>query len=227
MPEEMIPIDRTQADAALQEVKRRLPPGWCVMPIGAIGMMQVLDNPAQHTKDVDLVPFIVVDQKLKIPSTSVLVEFAQSLSDSVDVEKDQTNVTVLIPLEAGRVKVELIRGRNPASGGYFVTRRLLEACASISTRKGNLLELPAEGLAFLKAWAATDQDKLVEAKRDARGFHAARAAAFRLDVAKIARLFLDQGKPPLGKRMAELLASCPPGRRERIEAVLKAAGWNL
>lgn len=197
------------------------------MPIGALGMMQVLDEPAQRTKDVDLVPFLLVDQKLKIPSTNVLLEFAKTLSDSVEVKKDQTNVTVLLPLEAGRVKVELIRGRNPASGGYFVTRRVLEACASISTAKGNVLELPPEGLAVLKAWAATDQDKLIEAKRDPRGFHAARAAAFRQDVAKIGRSFLDQGKPPPTRRMAELLASCPAGRRERIEAVLKAAGWTL
>ena len=227
MPEAGIPIDRTQADAALQAVTRRLPSGWLVMPIGALGMMNVIDDVAQRTKDVDLVPFLVVDQKLKIPPTKALVEFANTLSDSVTVQKDQTNVTVLVPLEAGKVKVELIRGRNPASGGYFVTRRVLEACASISLRKGNVLELPAEGMAFLKAWAATDQDKLVAAKRDPRGFHAARAAAFRQDVSTMARSFLGQGKTPPTGEMPQLLSSCPIARREPIEGVLRAAGWSL
>lgn len=220
-------MDRNQAVAALQEVVRRLPAGWRIMPIGALGMMQILADPAQRTKDVDLVPLLVVDQKLRIPSTAEVVELARTLSDSVKVEKDQTHVTVLLTLEAGRVKVELVRGRNPASGGYFVTRRVLETCASVSDARGTVLGLPPEGMAFLKAWAATDQEKLIEAKRDPRGFHAARAAAFRQDVAKIAGSFLDKGKPPPIRRMDELLSSCPSERRKRIEAVLKAAGWTM
>jgi hypothetical protein len=227
MAEGTIPVDRAGAKKALAEVLRRLPAGWSIMPIGALGMIQVLDDDAQRTKDVGLVAFLVVAEGFQIPSASVLVELAKTLSDSVELRKDQTCVTLMLDLEEGRVKVELVRGRNPASGGFFVTRRVLEACAKMATPRGNLLELPGEGLAFLKAWAATDQDKLIESGRDANGFHRARAAAFRQDVANIALSFLDRGKPPPRREIEKLLGSCPAERRARIEIVLRSAGWEL
>lgn len=227
MPEEAIPIDRRQATAALNEVASRLPADWAVMPIGGLGMMELLRDPSQRTKDVDVVPLVALKQGFKVPDHASTVAFARKLSARIEAPKDQTSVRALLELESGRVKVELVRGRNPRSGGYFVTRRILEACAVFAKREDRVLAPPPDVLAFLKAWAATDQDKLVEKEKDPRGYHRARAAGFRSDVQRIVRSYLDRGEAPPAGRVRSLLEECSVERRARVARVLTTAGWKL
>jgi hypothetical protein len=227
MPDATIPLDRAVLGTIVRRVLDHLPTGWSVMPIGSLAAVPLTPDRGQPTKDADFVPLALVDGELRIPSVNDVEGVARRLSDRVDVRKDQTAVQAFVALEAGRAKVEFVRGRNNASGGYFVTRRLLLACAATATREGALLRLPPESRAILKAWAATDQDKLMEAGKDRTGYHRARAAGFRQDVSFLLRSVLDRAKQPQAQIIAKLLQACPVSRRARVADVLRTAGWPV
>ncbi|MBI2076803.1 MAG: hypothetical protein HYT80_00320 [Euryarchaeota archaeon] len=227
MPADPVPVDSRVAHEVLEGVAERLPPGWKIMPIGGLGMMDVVPSPGQLTRDVDLVPLVLVDKEFRVPPARDVLALANALSNVVGMRKDETRVEAIVAVESGPVKVELIRGRNVQSGGYFVTRRVLEVAAGLSNPEGVVLRPPPEAMAFLKAWAAVDQDKLVEAQKDPNDFHRARAAAFRQDVSRVLVVLLGLGRRGHTAALKVMLDSCPENRAKRIRDVLREAGWDL
>lgn len=227
MPESTIPIDQPRGTRTIDVVLRNLPVGWSVMPVGAVAMMGARASTKAFTKDVDVVPFVVTKGAYQIPSWDDVVVLARTLGQEVKLRKDQTSVEVRLILEEGPVRLELIRGRRNDGGGYFVTRRVLEACAQNAAKDGQRLTIRPEALAVLKAWAAIDQEKLVVAGKDGHGFHAARILGFRQDVASLARSFADRGEKPDATLLRTLVNACPAGRRVRVERTLKELGFPV
>ena len=197
------------------------------MTIGALAMMNARTATKSYTKDVDVVPLVLVDGKHKIPPWEETLNLAKALSDTVRPRKDQTCIELLLSLEGPRVRVELVRGRSNDAGGYFVTRRVLEACARESFDDNRAFDIRGEGLAILKAWAAVDQEKLVAAGKDRIGFHKARAEGFRQDVIALAARMLDAPEHLDNSVLRRLLEACPGPRRARIEQILREAGFGL
>ena len=227
MPADSVPVDAPSGRRIFQQVLDHLPTGWKVMPIGGLAMMQVADQPGQLTRDVDAVPLVLVDGILRVPPAAAVLEMGLNLSLDASLRKDQTSVQLVVRGEEGPVKVELIRGRNARSGGYFVSRPFLEKAASLCASASRVLYATPEVLACLKAWAAVDEDKLVEAGKDARGFHRARAAAFRQDVSRIRLELAARARAPDAAPVSAMLGVCPPRRAARIRTILETAGWPV
>lgn len=234
MPRESVPVTPEIAERIVALVARALVPGWKAMPIGGTVMTQIASSSttftastAMVTKDVDIVLLELRGEERKIPTFAAVMDVARQLSDEVAPREDRNAVAVVVESGDGPVDVELIRGRDNAAGGYFVTRRLLETAAALSTEKGQLLVVAPEALAVLKAWAATDKEKLVKASKDPTGFHAARARQFRQDVADILRSILDAGEEPAMDVVKPMLATCPRDRRAAVAGVLRERGWPV
>jgi hypothetical protein len=82
-----------------------------------------------------------------------------------------------------------------------------------------------EALAFLKAWAAHDKQKLVDAGKDARGYHADRREQFLDDVRILLDELLDDGVRP-GETVFERLFERTGGEREAaVREILIETGW--
>lgn len=228
MPEPPQPVTPALYRAVLDRVGAGLAEGWRLMPIGGSAMAHHGFHEATSvTKDVDLVVLVLEADAPRVASWAETLALAHRVGLDVRPRKDQTSVACLVAVEGATVRLEFVRGRNPASGGYFVTRRVLAAVAARGRPMGRVVEPAPEGLAVLKAWAAVDQDKLVRAGKDARGFHAARAGGFRADVRAIRSLMLTRGRAPNASLLRDLLAACPAGRRAAIEGVLRDQGWGV
>lgn len=130
MADPFLPVTEETYRVVLARIMAQLDLGWRVMPIGGSGLVQAgLEAAPQITKDVDLVVMVVTGPAFRVPAFDRTLALARRLGTDVGPRKDQTSIEFRLPLERGNVRVELIRGRNPASGGYFVTRRVLEALA--------------------------------------------------------------------------------------------------
>lgn len=194
------------------------------MPIGGTEMATV-DDAGETTKDIDVVIVTCHDDAATIPDYDELVAFANRLSDTVETRKDHTSVKLRLASDAGPVTLEIVRGRTPGKGGYFVSRSVLEAAASLATNEGGILRIPPEALAFLKAWAAHDKQKLVDAGKDARGYHAGRREAFLDDVRRLRRALADADQEPDPDRFRPLFAATGGQREEAVRRVLAENGW--
>lgn len=226
MREPVIPVTREIYRDTVARILTEVDAQWRILPIGGSAMAQgSFQDAAALTKDIDLVLLLLGPSGPRIASLAVVEALARRVGEDVRSRKDQTSVELRMRVAAGSVRVEFVRGRNPQSGGYFVTRPVLEAVASHSKASGRMLEPPPEGLAILKAWAATDQDKLVASGKDLRGFHTGRSASFRKDVRAILASILDRGQAPDLALLDALVAACPPGRGPRVRAILEEAGW--
>lgn len=221
-----MPITREIQDKILARVEEALPEGIVAMLIGGTLLLDAGAHPAGRTKDTDVVLLVHQEEGLDIPAADVVAGILQGFASEVQVRKDRTSVSGTVELEEGRFLVEAVRGRG-AQGGYFVRRTLLKKVAVVSKPRGKLLVPPLEALAVLKAWAATDQDKLAATERDRRGFHQARAADFRRDVRRCLEGLLKRGQRPDTALVVVLLEACSRERRERVGAVLLEQGWTL
>lgn len=219
-------VSRADADATIQRVLDVLPESWRVMPIGGNAVEELLDRPGRTTKDVDLVLVVLRRKGPAIPAAEKIHEVLAKALEQVTVRKDRTSLAGFLVLPGGRVKVEAIRGRSRGAGGYFVSRSVLETTASLSQADGRILRAPVEALAFLKAWGATDQDKLVANQKDARGFHRDRAMGFRKDVTALREAMAEQARTPDGTILRRLLDATGGPRRKQVEAVLRRGGWG-
>ncbi|MFA5862033.1 MAG: hypothetical protein WDA16_10105 [Candidatus Thermoplasmatota archaeon] len=228
MPDEtpILPVTPDVAERIVKDIVRALGPGWAIMPLGGTAMGRLSARPAA-TKDIDLVVVLVSEAGAKIPDFDALVKIAHQLAkdkSTIRPRSDHTSVELAYSTTAGPVKLELIRGRG-AQGGYFVTRRVLEAAISQSTLRDGVFEMPPEALAFLKAWGAHDKMKLVAAGKDERGYHADRERGFRRDVETIRRDMLDRGQVPRASVQRAMLDACGPDRQKAIGRILREAGW--
>lgn len=217
------------AERIIRQALRELGPGWAVMPIGGTAMGRLPSGRSVATKDIDLVAVVMTEGNAKIPDFEALVTIATKLAGpngEVRPRKDHTSVEITFPTDAGRVKLELIRGRG-AQGGYFVTRRVLEVAIKYSAPREGVLDMPPDALAFLKAWAEHDQAKLIAAGKDERGFHARRKEGFRRDVETIRADMLQRGTAPRSEIMTAMLDACGKERREAISAILRETGWAI
>ncbi len=219
-------VSRAEADDAVQRVLDVLPEAWRVMPIGGNAVEDSLDRPGRTTKDVDLVLVVLRRDGPAIPTTHEIRNLLDPALEQLTVRKDQTSLAGFLVLPEGRVKVEVIRGRSTGAGGYFVSRSVLETAASLSQADGRVLRAPMEVLAFLKAWGATDQDKLVANEKDARGFHRDRAMGFRKDVTVLREAMAEQGRTPDDLILRRLLDATGGPRRKQVEAALRQGGWG-
>lgn len=219
-------VDPDTAREVLRAIVDVLPEGWALMPIGGTRLGEITDRPVA-TKDVDVVPVERDEGVLRVPPYDAVVDLAETLSDHVQGRKDHTSVKARIHTRVGPVPVELIRGRQPGKGGYFVSRNVLERCAEIAEERGRVLDLPVEGLAFLKAWAVHDKRKLVDAGKDARGYHTRRADAFRQDVRDLLAAIVDVGREPDMDVIDALFEVSGDARTEAIGAILADAGWPV
>lgn len=79
----------------------------------------------------------------------------------------------------------------------------------------------------MKAWAATDKQKLVDAGKDARGYHARRREAFLRDVQRLREAIQDAGRKP-EKKILEALFRATGGEREQaVRKVLSDRHWPV
>ncbi len=191
-----VPVTPEIAKRTFDRLRDRLPEAWRLMPIGGTEMATVGDADAT-TKDIDVVLVTPHEDTATIPDYDDLVAFANQLSDTVQTRKDHTSVKLVLSTDAGPVTLEFIRGRTPGQGGYFVSRSVLETAATLATEDDGVLRLPTEALAFLKAWAASDKQKLVDAGKDPRGYHAGRREAFLRDVQQLRQAVADAGRGPI------------------------------
>lgn len=226
MSEDTVPVTPEVARRVLDRLRSRLPEGWQLMPIGGTEMATV-DDPDETTKDIDVVLVTLHDDTAAIPEYDDLVAFAEQLCDAVETRKDHTSVKLVLATDAGPVTLEIVRGRTPGQGGYFVSRSVLETAATLATEDEGVLRLPTEALAFLKAWAAHDKQKLVDADKDARGYHAGRRDAFLEDVQRLRRAVADQGRDP-DPQILDVLFSATGGQREKaVRRILSERQWPV
>lgn len=201
------------------------PPGWAVTPIGGTEMA-TLGNEHGTTKDVDVVIVTIQDGKASIPEYDQLVEFAGEFAEDVETRKDHTCVRFPLSTDAGAVRVEFVRGRTPGKGGYFVSRTVLETAAELATEEEEcILRLPIEALAFLKAWAASDKAKLVDAGKDGHGYHAQRRDAFLDDVQRLRGFLSDRDREPDPHRFETLFSATGGQREQALRRILEDRGW--
>lgn len=227
MTDETVPVTPDVAERILGRIRERAPEGWRLMPIGGTEMATVA-GPNETTKDVDVVVVTLQDEAAEIPPYEELADFARELSDApdlVETRKDHTSVKFRLPTEAGPATVEFVRGRTPGTGGYFVSRSVLEKAATLATDAGGTLRLPVEALAFLKAWAAWDKQKLVDAGKDARGYHAGRRQAFLEDVQRLREAVQDAGEEPDGDVLEAMFSATGGEREEAVRRILADRGW--
>lgn len=217
-------VSPAMARRVLDAVAAKLPPEWVLMPIGGTWMGLAGHAGDTTTKDVDIVVLVADGPRYAIPDMKDVVTVAREIGTVVDERKDHTSVVVSREEEEGFVTVELVRGR-AVSGGYFVTQRVLKTAAATAARRGRTLELPPEALAFLKAWAANDKEKLVASGRDERGYHAGRLAVFKDDVARIRNLLRAEGRLPDDAVFAKLHEACGKDRQKAIRRLLEEGGW--
>lgn len=175
------------------------------------------------TKDEDLVLLLFDGKSWKIASVDQTEDLVRRLGATPSTRKDETNVACKLEISEGSFLIEFVRGRR-GGHGYFVSRAVLEAVASLSNEEGAVLVPPLEALGFLKAWAATDQAKLVAKGHDRQGFHALRERAFRGDVAAIRLKILESRTPDEGI-IGALMEECSAGRAKAIRKVLMEEGW--
>lgn len=221
------PITVTPALAreVVEELGRKAPDDWRLMPVGGTLMGLTGLGDAQTTKDVDIVLVVLDGDSAVIPEYEAVLAFATRLSEHVDGRKDHTAVQLLLATDTGPVKVELVRGRSSGMGGYFVSRSVLEAAATLAIDRGAYLELPPEALAFLKAWAAHDKQKLVDAGKDGRGYHATRRDGFLADVHDLLEDLLDGGRRPDEQTFEPLFGATGGQREVAVRRILEDAGW--
>lgn len=224
MSEGTIPVTPEVTRRVLDRLISRLPDGWRLMPIGGTEMA-IADDAAATTKDVDVVLVTLDGDRATIPDYRDLVTFANQLSGTVQTRKDHTAVKLVLSTDAGPVTLELIRGRTPGQGGYFVSRSVLETAATLATDDDGVLRLPTEALAFLKAWAASDKQKLVDAGKDPRGYHAGRREAFLADVQRLRQAVADAGGSPIMRSSRPCsLRPVASGRRRSVGSWPNASG---
>lgn len=223
---ERTPVTPTMTRRILKNISRELPRDWCLMPIGGTWMGLTAGTPETTTKDVDLAVVVADGARYTVPDLDDVTKIARRLSKRVKPRKDRASVLMVLEEEEGPVTVELVRGRS-STGGYFVTQRVLEAAASLANRHGQVLELPPEALAFLKAWAAHDQEKLVASGRDEERFHSQRLAIFRDDVRRLRGFLRERAREPDVVVFQPLFAACGKNRGEAIRRILVEQGWGL
>lgn len=230
MSPDFVTVTPEMAETVIARVLDAIGPSTRVMPIGGTLVQSRGAGPSTETQDVDIVVVLVRDDGFKVPPYEDVMDLAERLTgrkDRVRGRKDHTSVQAHLPLQQGLVKVELIRGRQPAKGGYFVSRNVLERCAELAEERDGVLELPLEALAFLKAWGCHDKLKLVEAGKDGRGYHARRADGFRADVEMLFEEVLGRGREPRLDVLDALFDVASDDRTEAISAILADAGWPV
>lgn len=192
--------------------------GCTVAPVGSLYFL-VDGAPRQFTKDVDAV---VHGPGLAVVPLDVLKRIATRLGGPQEVSGDKAVVEVRPPSPDPDAKVELIRGRSSAKGGFF-PRALLEQAAKEASRQGTVLIYPLEYVLVLKADAAVDREERA-AKEEARAAeNRRRAAAFRADVFQEVNRAL-QGRGLDAKRLEKAVACLKQKRRAPVRALLAAAG---
>lgn len=226
MSEDTVPVTPEVARRVLNRLRGRLPEGWRLMPIGGTEMATV-DDADETTKDIDVVIVTLHAEEATIPAYDELVAFANQLSDTVQTRKDHTSVKLVLATDAGPVLLEFVRGRTPGQGGYFVSRSVLEKAATLAVDDEGVLRLPAEALAFLKAWAANDKQKLVDAGKDARGYHAQRRDAFLDDVRRLRQAIADADREPDPELLKALFTATGGQREEAVRRILAERQWPV
>jgi hypothetical protein len=201
---------RVLADAAEEE-------GCMVAPVGSVYLM-LQGRPRLNTKDLD---GVIHSADLDIASLDVVKRIARRLGEP-EVSLDKAVVAVTLP---SGDKIELIRGRSAAKGGFF-PRELLRAAAQTATVQDGLLVYRREYMIVLKADAAIDRRD--RAARDAaRGAeHLRRAAVFEADVfAEVQRA--NAGEDLDGAVVAAAVRFLKASRRTEVTAMLRGAGVDL
>lgn len=223
---ETIPVTPEVAREVIDEVQRHLPEDWKLMPIGGtyLGMGGFGGGPST-TKDIDLVASVGASDGAKIPAYEDVHAFAHEHGEHARGRKDHTSVKFTVSTEVGLAEVEIVRGRATGQGGYFVSRAVLEQTLRLADPRDGLLWPPVEALAFLKAWAAHDKQKLVDAGKDARGYHAERRDQFLDDVRTILDELLDEGKRPDEGILEQLFERTGGKREQAVREILAGSGW--
>lgn len=221
-----IPVTPEIAREVIDEVRRHVPDGWRLMPIGGtyVGLGGFGDVEST-TKDVDLVACVASGDRAGIPAYEDVLGFAEEHSQHVRGRKDHTSVKFVLPTEPGPAEIEIVRGRATGQGGYFVSRSILEETLDIAEERDGLLWPPVEALAFLKAWAAHDKQKLVDAGKDARGYHADRREQFLDDVQTLLDALLDEGQRPDASVLERLFDRTGGEREAAVREILVRTGW--
>lgn len=191
--------------------------GCWVAPVGSLYFL-VQGVPRQFTKDVDAV---IHGSALEVASLDVLKRIAARLGEA-KVTVDEAVVWVPLPSAGPGAKIELIRGRTAAKGGFF-PRELLREAAGAAERRDNLLLYPLEYVLVLKADAAIDREERAIRDPGRSEEHRRRAAAFRTDVfGEVNRAMLGPGLD--ARRLSSAVSHLKERRREAVRALLRAAG---
>lgn len=185
-----------------------------VAPVGSVYFL-FHDAARPSTKDVDAV---IHTASLKVAPLDVLKRVAGKLG-KVEVTTDEA--VAWVRLESGE-KIELIRGRSAAKGGFF-PRELLEEAAASAERRGNLLLYPMEYVILLKADAAVDREERAGRDPARAEEHRRRAAGFRADVfSEVNRAMLGPGLDAAKLRSG--IGCLKRKRQGEVTALLQGAG---
>lgn len=226
-----VPLTPDLSIRLLRDLVKALGDEYRLMPIGGTRMDLDVLRPGGTTKDVDIVLVVTSGGKRTVPTLDDVLKIASSLPGvlgAAKANKEGSVVRVLVQTSAGPVEVEIIRGKTPGKGGYFISRNMIEAVAKTGIDKDGQILIPLDALAFLKAWAAYDQEKLIQRTKDPNGKHARRKADFERDTVKILDALLNKDRTPNPSMLKALMDSCEnKQRRAAIRKTLQNAGWPV
>lgn len=147
-----------------------------VAPVGSVYFLYRGEK-TLLTKDVDAV---ILTSDLEPASMKDLEDLAQALGDGVPAA-DRASVSVSLMDSEGTIEVDLLRGKQGASKGFF-PRALLKEAAERGSLTGNLLWFPIEYSIVLKADAAVDRRRRARTENPHQEENKNRAMAFAADV---------------------------------------------
>lgn len=221
----MAAIDRDAQRAVVGKLLDVLPDGCGLVLLGNTAGMRHGVPRLTVTKDVD-VSIVLLDEDLRVAPRERIDDVLAALNVEPTVyPEDRSWVQAEVEIGGAVRTVDFIRGRKrDRPNGTFIHRDILNLVTAEAERNGRVLVPSLTDLVVMKAWAATDQDRVAEAADgDARAGARDRARAYRDDARRYAETALDRAVLDRG-RIGGLLAAMRDHRRPQVRAVLERAG---
>lgn len=203
-----------------------------VLP-GACGLVLLGNTAGLHhrvpgittTKDVD-VSVVLLDSDNRVAPREQIDEILDELGVEPTVyPRDRSWVQAQLEVDGVDRQVDFIRGRKrDRPSGTFIHRDLLNRITAAAEQDEHVLVPSLTDLVLMKAWAATDQQRLAnEATGDDHETALGRKRAYQDDTRRYTETALDRGVLDLA-RIRGLLDAMRDHRRPEVREVLERAG---
>lgn len=221
----MADVGKREQDLVLRRIEKALPPDCRIQLLGSSAALEHNIPDVSMTKDVDLSIVVLDGEGKKLAPMGVVESVLGKLQvTSEQKPEDESWVKVNIPVDEAKYRVDFIRGKSrDRPHGTFIERSILEDITSKSRPRGRVLLPSLTDLIVMKAWAAVDQTRLAEEKREEAGRFGLKAAKYLGDVRAYTETAIRRGQLDEG-RIRQLLEKMAAHRRGPVEAVLRRGG---